>query len=67
MLIGAVPDRGGRAAENSPAVAEMPRWQKRQPSAAGGGAGGGHGRVQGGWNQTAARGRGQGRHWRGRK
>nr|SVE84275.1 EOG090X06T3 [Daphnia pulex] len=59
MLIGEVPDRGGRATENRRPPPEMPGWQKRKPDGGGrggyrGGGGGGQrggGRVQGGWNQ----------------
>lgn len=59
LVIGAVPDRGGRPAEQAP-VADMPSWRPRQagPPSHRGGRGG---RVQGaGWN----RGRGGGRHRR---
>lgn len=31
MLIGAVPDRGGRPREQRPPAPEMPGWQKRKP------------------------------------
>nr|SVE88657.1 EOG090X06T3 [Daphnia sinensis] len=59
MLIGAVPDRGGRPTEQRRPPPEMPGWQKRKPDGGGrggyrGGGGGGQrggGRVQGGWNQ----------------
>lgn len=60
VVIGQVPDRGGRASEQSAPPPEMPSWQKRKPDSGGyrgrGAAGpnpsrGGGGRVQGGWNQ----------------
>nr|SVE81336.1 EOG090X06T3 [Daphnia magna] len=59
MLIGAVPDRGGRPTEQRRPPPEMPGWQKRKPDGGGrggyrGGGGGGQrggGRVQGSWNQ----------------
>nr|SVE73576.1 EOG090X06T3 [Daphnia atkinsoni] len=59
ILIGAVPDRGGRPTEQRRPPPEMPGWQKRKPDGGGrggyrGGGGGGQrggGRVQGGWSQ----------------
>nr|SVE79510.1 EOG090X06T3 [Daphnia magna] len=59
ILIGAVPDRGGRPTEQRRPPPEMPGWQKRKPDGGGrggyrGGGGGGQrggGRVQGSWNQ----------------
>ncbi|RZF34699.1 hypothetical protein LSTR_LSTR002781 [Laodelphax striatellus] len=70
VIIGRVPDRGGRPNEQEPPPPEMPSWQQRS---AGGGAGGGFsggggggggrggfqgggGRVQGGWNQGGSSG-----------
>uniref|UniRef100_A0A8C7Y268 Family with sequence similarity 98 member B n=1 Tax=Oryzias sinensis TaxID=183150 RepID=A0A8C7Y268_9TELE len=49
VLMGRVPDRGGRPSEISPPPPEMPPWQKRQDGGRGGGWGqGGRGRG-GGW------------------
>ncbi|XP_076306062.1 protein FAM98A isoform X1 [Tachypleus tridentatus] len=61
VLIGAVPDRGGRPEEQQPPPPEMPSWQKRSDSGHGGSFSGGRGgrggggsdrggRVQGGWS-----------------
>ena len=81
VIIGSVPDRGGRASEQRPPPPEMPKWQKRrpdQPRGGGGGGGGGRGgrgggrggggRVQGGWNQgdNSSWGQEQKPRWRGR-
>nr|XP_027209809.1 protein FAM98A-like isoform X5 [Penaeus vannamei] len=76
VLIGKVPDRGGRAHELEPPPPEMPSWSQRQPGGGGyGGRGGGRGgrgggggsgfssggdRVQGGWNQGGGYNRGGG-------
>lgn len=66
VLIGSVPDRGGRPEEQQPPPPEMPSWQKRTDTPQrGGGYGGGNpyssGRVQGaGWDGRAERGRGGG-------
>ncbi|XP_067011250.1 protein FAM98B [Anabrus simplex] len=62
VIIGRVPDRGGRPSEQQPPPPEMPSWQQSKPGGGGGrggfqggrgGGGGGDrgGRVQGGWNQ----------------
>nr|XP_020469713.1 protein FAM98B [Monopterus albus] len=58
ILMGRVPDRGGRPSEIEAPPPEMPPWQKRQD---GGGGWGGHGRGGGGWG----RGGGGGDSWRG--
>ncbi|CAH0393310.1 unnamed protein product [Bemisia tabaci] len=56
VVIGQVPDRGGRPHEQQPPPPEMPSWQQRSsapgPSSVGGTAstGGGSNRVQAGWN-----------------
>ncbi|XP_070612638.1 protein FAM98B isoform X1 [Erythrolamprus reginae] len=52
VLMGRVPDRGGRPTEIEPPPPEMPPWQKRQD---GGGRGG-----RGGWGGDGGRGRGGG-------
>ncbi|XP_015671205.1 protein FAM98B [Protobothrops mucrosquamatus] len=52
VLMGRVPDRGGRPTEIDPPPPEMPPWQKRQD---GGGRGG-----RGGWGGDGGRGRGGG-------
>lgn len=56
ILMGRVPDRGGRPSEIEPPPPEMPPWQKRQDDGGrggwrGGGRGGGYGR--GGYNTGA--------------
>ncbi|XP_037544019.1 protein FAM98A [Nematolebias whitei] len=43
VLMGRVPDRGGRPCEIEPPPPEMPSWQKRQDAPQGGGHGGGRG------------------------
>ncbi|XP_047499847.1 protein FAM98A-like [Penaeus chinensis] len=49
VLIGKVPDRGGRAHELEPPPPEMPSWSQRQPGGGGyGGRGGGRGGRGGG-------------------
>ncbi|XP_024124522.1 protein FAM98B [Oryzias melastigma] len=53
VLMGRVPDRGGRPAEITPPPPEMPPWQKRQDGGRGGG-----------WGQ-GGRGGGWGGGWRG--
>ncbi|KAK7074807.1 Protein fam98a [Halocaridina rubra] len=61
IIIGRVPDRGGRANELEPPPPEMPSWTQRQPDGGrGGGRGSGFssGNVQGGWNQGGGRGGG---------
>ncbi|XP_039278746.1 protein FAM98A [Nilaparvata lugens] len=73
VIIGRVPDRGGRPNEQEPPPPEMPSWQQRSAgggaggfSGGGGGGGGrggfqgGGGRVQGGWNQGGNSGGGGG-------
>lgn len=71
VVIGRVPDRGGRTDEIQPPPPEMPPWQQRQGGAPagtsgwiqsgqqqsrGGGNRGGGGRVQGGWSDSGHRG-----------
>ncbi|TDG98995.1 hypothetical protein EPR50_G00205950 [Perca flavescens] len=55
ILMGRVPDRGGRPSEIEAPPPEMPPWQKRQDGGGGGwggrGGGGGGGWRGGGWNQ----------------
>lgn len=52
ILMGTVPDRGGRPSEISAPPPEMPPWQKRQDGGGRGGWGGrGGGWRRGGWNQ----------------
>ncbi|XP_073204954.1 protein FAM98B isoform X2 [Lepidochelys kempii] len=63
VLMGRVPDRGGRPTEIEPPPPEMPPWQKRQEGGGrggwgGGGGGGGGGR--GGWGGGGGRGGGGG-------
>ncbi|VEN54600.1 unnamed protein product [Callosobruchus maculatus] len=49
VIIGRVPDRGGRTSEIAPPPPEMPSWQQRQPGGGGfGGRGGGGDRGRGG-------------------
>ncbi|XP_019737572.1 protein FAM98A [Hippocampus comes] len=50
VLMGRVPDRGGRPCEIEPPPPEMPSWQKRQDAPQGSGhyGGGGHGGSRGG-------------------
>lgn len=52
VLMGRVPDRGGRPCEIEPPPPEMPSWQKRQDAPQGGGhyGGGGHGGGRGGYD-----------------
>ena len=47
VLIGAVPDRGGRTETMQAPPPEMPSWQQRQPDQGRGGGRGGHGRGGG--------------------
>ncbi|KAK5857581.1 hypothetical protein PBY51_010817 [Eleginops maclovinus] len=56
ILMGRVPDRGGRPSEISAPAPEMPPWQKRQDGGCGGGWGGG-----GSWRGKGGS-RNQGRH-----
>ncbi|XP_029377287.1 protein FAM98A [Echeneis naucrates] len=60
VLMGRVPDRGGRPCEIEPPPPEMPTWQKRQDAPQGGGhyGGGGHGGGRGGYDQYSQGGRG---------
>ncbi|XP_034418923.1 protein FAM98B isoform X1 [Cyclopterus lumpus] len=57
ILMGRVPDRGGRPSEIEAPRPEMPPWQKRQDGGRGGG-----GRGAGGWGGGSSRGGGG---WRG--
>ncbi|CAB1312611.1 unnamed protein product [Coregonus sp. 'balchen'] len=54
VLMGCVPDRGGRPTEIEAPPPEMPTWQKRQDGPQGGGRGG----VMGGYDQHSQGGRG---------
>ncbi|KAM9365543.1 protein FAM98A [Pholidichthys leucotaenia] len=60
VLMGRVPDRGGRPCEIEPPPPEMPSWQKRQDAPQGGGhyGGGGHGGGRGGYDSHSQGGRG---------
>ncbi|GAA6218668.1 protein FAM98A isoform X1 [Lates japonicus] len=60
VLMGRVPDRGGRPCEIEPPPPEMPTWQKRQDAPQGGGhhGGGGHGGSRGGYDHHSQGGRG---------
>ncbi|XP_012717037.2 protein FAM98B [Fundulus heteroclitus] len=51
VLMGRVPDRGGRPSEIQPPPPEMPAWQKRQDGGGWGGRGGGGRGGGGGWGQ----------------
>uniref|UniRef100_A0A8C6SAM1 Family with sequence similarity 98 member B n=1 Tax=Neogobius melanostomus TaxID=47308 RepID=A0A8C6SAM1_9GOBI len=71
VLMGRVPDRGGRPSEIQAPPPEMPPWQKRQDGGGGGwggrgggwrGGGGGRGGGRGGWNQGHGGHGGHGRH-----
>ncbi|XP_052009973.1 protein FAM98A [Xyrauchen texanus] len=69
VLMGRVPDRGGRPNEIEPPPPEMPMWQKRQDGPQGGGGGqhysgggGGRGGGRGGYDQQQG---GRGGHERG--
>ncbi|XP_038128543.1 protein FAM98B [Cyprinodon tularosa] len=62
VLMGRVPDRGGRPSEIEPPPPEMPPWQKRQDGGGRGGHSGGGGRGGGSWGQG---GRGGGGGWKG--
>ncbi|KAG6465490.1 hypothetical protein O3G_MSEX015184 [Manduca sexta] len=59
VIIGQVPDRGGRPNEQQPPPPEMPSWQQRGPSTQGGGGGGrgGGGRGRGEEGRGGGRGR----------
>ncbi|KAG6438733.1 hypothetical protein O3G_MSEX000176, partial [Manduca sexta] len=59
VIIGQVPDRGGRPNEQQPPPPEMPSWQQRGPSSQGGGGGGrgGGGRGRGEEGRGGGRGR----------
>ncbi|KAM6912140.1 protein FAM98B [Xenentodon cancila] len=68
ILMGRVPDRGGRPSEIEAPPPEMPPWQKRQDGGGWGGRGGRGGRG-GGWGQGrggGSGGGGGGGGWRGR-
>ncbi|XP_048188741.1 LOW QUALITY PROTEIN: protein FAM98B [Perognathus longimembris pacificus] len=67
VLMGRVPDRGGRPNEIEPPPPEMPPWQKRQEGGGGGGRGGwgGGGGGRGGWGGGGGGGRGGGGGWGG--
>nr|XP_029525366.1 protein FAM98A [Oncorhynchus nerka] len=60
VLMGRVPDRGGRPTEIEAPPPEMPTWQKRQDGPQGGGqyGGGGRGGSRGGYDQHSQGGRG---------
>ncbi|KAM4730326.1 protein FAM98A [Anableps anableps] len=59
VLMGRVPDRGGRPCEIEPPPPEMPSWQKRQDAPHGGGHySGGHGGSRGGYDNFSYGGRG---------
>uniref|UniRef100_UPI003AAA9CBA protein FAM98A n=1 Tax=Centroberyx gerrardi TaxID=166262 RepID=UPI003AAA9CBA len=60
VLMGRVPDRGGRPCEIEPPPPEMPSWQKRQDAPQGGGhyGGRGGGGSRGGYDQYSQGGRG---------
>ncbi|KAJ3629782.1 hypothetical protein MTP99_014149 [Tenebrio molitor] len=45
VIIGQVPDRGGRTSEQAPPPPEMPSWQQRTPGPSGGGRGGRGGEI----------------------
>ncbi|CAN8000628.1 unnamed protein product, partial [Ixodes hexagonus] len=64
VLIGSVPDRGGRPEDQQPPPPEMPSWQKRTegpPGGKGGGTSFSSGRVQGaGWDSNQRGGGGGG-------
>ncbi|KAM6972897.1 protein FAM98B [Aplochiton taeniatus] len=62
ILMGNVPDRGGRPSEIEAPRAEMPAWQKRRDGGGGGGwRGGGDKGGRGGWGRGGVRGGGGGR------
>ncbi|XP_077468920.1 protein FAM98A [Stigmatopora argus] len=60
VLMGRVPDRGGRPCEIEPPPPEMPSWQKRQDAPQGGGhyGGGGHGGSRGSYDHYSQGNRG---------
>ncbi|KAM3606659.1 uncharacterized protein V6R79_020767 [Siganus canaliculatus] len=60
VLMGRVPDRGGRPCEIEPPPPEMPSWQKRQDAPQGGGhyGGSGNGGGRGGYDNYSHGGRG---------
>ncbi|XP_038262513.1 protein FAM98B [Dermochelys coriacea] len=60
VLMGRVPDRGGRPTEIEPPPPEMPPWQKRQEGGGRGGWGGAGGGGRGGWGGGGGRGGGGG-------
>ncbi|XP_067847471.1 protein FAM98B [Heptranchias perlo] len=66
VLMGRVPDRGGRPSEIEAPPPEMPPWMKRQDGGRGGrGGGGGGGRGGGGWGGGQGGGGGRGGGGRG--
>ncbi|XP_028250803.1 protein FAM98B [Parambassis ranga] len=68
ILMGRVPDRGGRPSEIDAPPPEMPPWQKRQDDGGGGGGWGGRGgggRGRGGGGSWGQGGRGGGGSWGG--
>ncbi|XP_032232514.2 protein FAM98A [Nematostella vectensis] len=73
ILMGKVPDRGGRPSTMTPPPPEMPAFKRRQdppkdqrPHSSRGGRGGGRGgKVQGGWSGDRGGGRGGRGGWRG--
>ncbi|XP_040916163.1 protein FAM98B [Toxotes jaculatrix] len=65
VLMGRVPDRGGRPSEIEAPPPEMPPWQKRQDGGGGGGWGGRGGRGGGGGGWGHGGGGGGGGGWRG--
>lgn len=61
VIIGQVPDRGGRSWEQAPPPPEMPSWQQRSAPLGGGSRGGGRGGdTRGGGQQRGGFGRGGG-------
>ncbi|XP_037875986.1 protein FAM98A [Bombyx mori] len=65
VLIGQVPDRGGRPNEQQPPPPEMPSWQQRSSAPSGGGRGGGGRGGRGGEGGRGGRGAEGGRGGRG--
>ncbi|XP_060520173.1 protein FAM98A [Cylas formicarius] len=72
VIIGQVPDRGGRSWEQAPPPPEMPSWQQNRSSGpmtggrgGGGVSGGGRGGAEGGDQSFSSRGRGGGYQGRG--
>jgi len=65
VLIGAVPDRGGRTETMQAPPPEMPSWQQRQPDQGRGGGGGRGGRGRGGYKSQGGGYQGQGGGYQG--